>query len=150
LRRRRRSGSNRSHRGHRRRGRSNGCHCGHRRRTRSNGCHCGHRRRTRSNVCHCCGPGGWRNLRRPHRFGRSRRDGPRYGHHERVTALGTPHLETRRRNAALVDLIRSLARLALDLEHVMAIAGVGLPAGARCGPTHSPGIPYRAARRAPC
>ena len=38
-------------------------------------------------------------------------------HQKRMPALRASHLEAGRRNAALVDLIRSLARLALDLEH---------------------------------
>ncbi len=37
---------------------------------------------------------------------------------KRVTAFGAPHLETAGRNTAFVDLVGSLARLALDLEHV--------------------------------
>jgi hypothetical protein len=40
------------------------------------------------------------------------------GHQKRVPALGAPHLETRRRHAALVDRIRGLAGVALDLKHL--------------------------------
>jgi hypothetical protein len=36
---------------------------------------------------------------------------------ERVPALGAPHLQPGRWNAPLVDLVRSLAGFALDLEH---------------------------------
>ena len=42
-------------------------------------------------------------------------------HHEGVAALRAAHLEPRRRDPALIDLIRGLARLALDLEHAKAI-----------------------------
>ena len=38
-------------------------------------------------------------------------------HHEAGAAFGAPHLETRRRHAPLVDLVRSVAPLALDFEH---------------------------------
>jgi hypothetical protein len=39
-------------------------------------------------------------------------------HDKRMTAFGAPHLEAAGRNTAFVDLVGSLARLALDLEHV--------------------------------
>ena len=41
----------------------------------------------------------------------------RVRYQKRMPALGATHLEAGRRNTALVDLIRSLAGLALDLEH---------------------------------
>ncbi len=43
----------------------------------------------------------------------------RIGDEKRMPALWASHLEAGRRNAALVDLIRSLAGLALDLEHAL-------------------------------
>lgn len=78
-----------------------------------------------------------RGSRRPRRHGRClRRSGRRArwcrrsrtfftgaGDEQTGAALGAPHLQTRRRNAPFVDLIRRVAAVALDLDHRAPVKG---------------------------